>query len=225
VQTIFVVDDDPNILRLIKQYLLKEGFRVEAFASMDGVEEGLANTAPDLFVLDIMLPGEDGLAFCRRLRAERNIPVIFVSARGEEMDRILGLEMGGDDYLAKPFSPRELVARVKAVLRRAGAFEKPGEEAIEVKGLEIIPSRREALVNGRKLDFTPKEYNLVALLARSPGQVFSREQLLDRIWGIDYVGDIRAVDDLVKRVRRKLREKAASVGIATVWGYGYKLKI
>jgi len=219
-----VVDDDQNIRRLMKQYLLKEGFVVEAFASVAEVEERLKSGLPDLFVLDIMLPGEDGLAFCRRLRARGNTPVVFVSARGDEMDRVLGLELGGDDYLSKPFSPRELVARVKAVLRRAGTGEKPAPGVIEVKGLKVIPERRQVLAGGREIDFTAKEYDLLFLLARNPGKVYSREQLLDQVWGFDYVGDIRAVDDLVKRVRRKLREKGSPAAIATVWGFGYKLE-
>jgi DNA-binding response OmpR family regulator len=226
VQTVFVVDDDQNIRKLMKQYLLKEGFVAEAFASVAEVEERLKSGLPDLFVLDIMLPGEDGLAFCRRLRARENVPVVFVSARGDEMDRVLGLELGGDDYLAKPFSPRELVARVKAVLRRAGAgaAERPAAGVIEARGLRIIPDRRQVLAGGQEIDFTAKEYDLLFLLARNPGKVYSREQLLDQVWGFDYVGDIRAVDDLVKRVRRKLREKSSPAAIATVWGLGYKLE-
>ncbi|WP_151191787.1 response regulator transcription factor [Desulfotomaculum copahuensis] len=222
-KTVFIVDDDLNTCKLVRQYLRQEGFAVEIFGSVSAVEERLKTGFPDMFVLDIMLPGEDGLAFCRRIRAGNRVPIIFISARGDELDRVLGLDLGGDDYLAKPFSPRELVARVKAVFRRAGTAGEQVPEALAVNDLRIMPGERRVVVSGREVDFTPKEFELLHLLLRNPGRAFSREQLLDAVWGYDYVGDVRAVDDLVKRVRKKLRERGSPVEIATVWGYGYKL--
>lgn len=220
--TIFLVEDDGHTRRLVREYLVREGFKVEAFASLEEMAARLKEGYPDLFVLDIMLPGEDGLTFCRRLRASSPVPVIFISARGDELDRVLGLELGGDDYLSKPFSPRELVARVKAILRRSP---RPSPQELRLNNLCLIPSRRQATVDGKELELTPKEFELLLALAANPRAAFSRDQLLDRIWGYDYAGDIRAVDDLVKRVRKKLREIGARVEIVTVWGYGYRLKI
>ena len=222
-KTIFVVDDDPNICRLVSRYLTQEGFTVETFSSVAAVQERLKSVFPDMFVLDIMLPGEDGLAFCRRLRAAHRVPIIFISARGDELDRVLGLELGGDDYLPKPFSPRELVARVRAVFRRAGTTVEKTPETLAINGLQIMPGERRVNIAGREVDFTPKEFDLLQLLVRHAGRAFSREQLLDAVWGYDYVGDIRVVDDLVKRVRKKLRASGSPVQILTVWGYGYKL--
>jgi len=221
-KTVYVVDDEPNIRHLIRQYLVREGFRVETFATAEELRERLEVERPDLIVLDIMLPGEDGLEFCRRLRRTSETPVIFISARGEETDRVLGLEIGGDDYLAKPFSPRELVARVRSVLRRTAP--RPAAEVVEAGDLRIYPGDRRVLVAEQEVPLTPKEYELLLVLARHPRRAFSRQELLDRVWGYDYVGDERAVDDLVKRVRKKLRAARARTGIATVWGFGYRLQ-
>lgn len=223
VKKIFILDDEPDILEIIKKYLVKEGYAVESFSSAESLLESPGFGIADMFILDIMLPGEmDGLELCKQIRKNSNVPIIFVSAKGEELDRIIGLELGGDDYLVKPFSPRELVARVKTVFRRIDARSK-GQEPIEHNGLRIIPSAREVLFNDQKIEFTGKEYELLVLLLQNLNSAFSRQRLLDLVWGYDYVGDIRAVDDLVKRVRRKLREAGATVSIATVWGYGYKI--
>ncbi len=222
---IYVVDDDPDIAEIIKKYLEREGFEVRVFSDPRDVLPALDGaTSPDMFILDIMMPGMDGLELCRAIRQRGNIPVIFVSARGEEVDRILGLETGGDDYLTKPFSPRELVARVKTVLRRAAAPQPNGGE-LRVGDLVVYPERREAAGNGQALDLTVKEFDLLKLLAMHPGQALSRDQILDRVWGLDYVGDSRAVDDVVKRLRRKMREKGTRTRISTVWGYGYKINV
>ncbi len=221
---IFVVDDDPDIAEIIKKYLEREGFRVTVFHDPDSLLAALGSELPDMFILDIMMPGMDGLELCREIRRRGNVPIIFVSARGEEVDRILGLELGGDDYLTKPFSPRELVARVRTVLRRSAA-PPPSEEEIRVGDLTISPARREVIAGDSVLDLTMKEFDLLYLLARHPGQALSREQILDRVWGMDYVGDTRAVDDVVKRLRRKMREKGARTVVSTVWGYGYKINV
>jgi len=221
---IFVVDDDPDISEIIKKYLESGGFEAEIFSEPDVLLERLDREYPDLIILDIMMPGMDGLELCRQIRRRGNVPVIFVSARGEEVDRILGLEMGGDDYLTKPFSPRELVARVRTVLRRSVTGFRP-EETVKAGDVIIYPERREAVAGDAALDLTAREFELLYLLARHSGQALSRDQIMDRVWGIDYTGDSRAVDDMVKRLRRKMKEKGALVRINTVWGYGYKLNV
>lgn len=224
VKKIFILDDEPDILEIIKKYLIREGYLVEPFSSAESLLESTDFASADMFILDIMLPGEmDGLELCRQIRKKSNVPIIFVSAKGEELDRIIGLELGGDDYLVKPFSPRELVARVKTVFRRMDARGRE-QELIEHNGLRIMPVAREVLLNNQKIELTGKEYELLVLLLQNLNSAFSRQRLLDLVWGYDYVGDIRAVDDLVKRVRRKLREAGSPVSIATVWGYGYKIE-
>lgn len=220
-QSIFVVDDEENIRHLISQYLLREGFQVETFASVEEVNNRLQTAYPDMFILDIMLPGKDGLEFCREIRKRSGIPVIFISARGEEMDRVLGLELGGDDYLSKPFSPRELVARVRSVFRRTFVSRGPGE-VIEIGSLKIYATDRRVMVRDKEVMLTPKEYEMLMLLVQHPRRTFNRQELLDRVWGYDYMGDVRAVDELVKRLRRKLRDYEPKNTIKTIWGYGYR---
>lgn len=220
-KSIFIVDDEENIRELIRKYLEREGYQVTTFSNAQQVMERLRHDYPDMFILDVMMPGMDGLELCKTIRERGQTPIIFVSAKDEEVDKILGLELGGDDYLAKPFSPRELVARVKTVFRRQTSVEKG--PLISVNDLTINPGERRVLVQGQEVELTNKEYQLLSLLAGHLNRAFSREELLDKIWGFDYVGDIRAVDDLVKRVRRKLREKRSQVEITTVWGYGYKI--
>lgn len=221
---IFVLDNEQQILELITKYLEREGYSVFGFTSAEALLGRTATVHVDMFILDIMLPGEmDGLDLCRHLRKKTDVPIIFVSAKGEELDRILGLELGGDDYMVKPFSPRELVARVKTIFRRMDARQKE-QDTLEHNGLRIIPSAREVTFNGQKVELTAKEYELLLLLLEHINTAFSRQRLLDLIWGYDYVGDVRAVDDLVKRVRRKLRDAGSPAFIATVWGYGYKIQ-
>lgn len=222
---IWVVDDEKNIRDLIRRYLEKEDYRVHTFASAEEFESTfLAENKPDLIILDIMLPGVDGLDLCRRLRADYEIPIIFVSARGEEFDRVLGLELGADDYLAKPFSPRELVVRVKNIFKRLQPANNAGK-VMTLKNVMIIPTQRQAVINGEETSFTAREFDLLQLLAASPGRSFSRTLLIEKIWGYDFEGDERAVDDTVKRIRKKLREKGAQPELVTVWGYGYKLDV
>jgi DNA-binding response OmpR family regulator len=221
-RSIFVVDDEENIRYILSQYLAREGYQVETFASVEEVLVRLQSGYPDMFILDIMLPGRDGLDFCQEIRSRSGVPVIFISARGEEVDRILGLELGGDDYMAKPFSPRELVARVRSLFRRSSLG--AGASLTQmIDNLAIYPTDRRIMVNGREMMLTPKEYELLLLLVEQPQRTFTRQELLDRVWGYDYVGGTRAVDDLVKRLRKKLREHESQVNIKTIWGYGYRL--
>ena len=221
---IWVVDDEENIRNLIKRYLEKEDYNVRIFASAEAVESALIGSTPDMFILDIMLPGSDGLSLCRRIRENYDLPIIFVSARGEEFDRVLGLELGADDYLAKPFSPRELVIRVKTIFRRLQPIEDVAN-TLTLKNISIYPKQRKVIINGEDVSFSSKEFDLFLLLASSPGRPYSREMLLEKIWGYDYEGEERAVDDTVKRIRKKIREKGALPELSTAWGYGYRLDV
>ncbi len=228
-ETILVVDDEPNILEVVSAYLRSEGYHVVVAA--DG-EEALAQAdthQPDLLVLDVMLPRLDGLEVCRRVRARRPTPIIMLSARGEETDKLIGLEFGADDYLTKPFSPRELVARVKAVLRRSQQptpAAKPGEgEALRFPGLRINPRAHSVTVSGREVELTVKEFELLLFLARSPGEVFTREQLLNKVWEYTYYGDVSTVTVHIRRLREKIEADPAQPRyIKTVWGVGYKFE-
>ncbi len=220
--TIYVVDDEANIRHLITQYLEKEGYLVESFSNVEEMSRRLEDGHPDMLILDIMLPGQSGLEFCRELREKSGIPVIFISARRKALDRIMGLEIGGDDYLAKPFSPRELTARVRSVLRRTAAAPDP-QQYLLAGNLKLIPGDRLVLINGQEINLSSKEYELLTLLIQHPQRTFNRQELLDRVWGFDYDGTERAVDDLVKRLRRKLKESDSETNIETIWGYGYRL--
>jgi DNA-binding response OmpR family regulator len=217
--TILVVDDEANIADLVDMYLRKEGFRVVKAGTGEDALVAARRERPRLVVLDVGLPGIDGLEVCRRLRADSNTPVIFLTARDSEIDRILGLEMGGDDYLTKPFSPRELVARVKAILRRAEAST-PAPEVLEVGGAVIDLGRREVRANGAVVDCTGKEFELLRYLAENRGRALSRQQILDGVWGYGWYGDARTVDVHVAQVRKKLGD---AVAITTVRGVGYRL--
>jgi two-component system response regulator ResD len=222
-QKILVVDDDENIVELISLYLRKEGFTV--IAARDGGEalRKIAEQDPDLVLLDIMMPVKDGWEVCREIRQHYRAAVIMLTARGEAYDKILGLELGADDYITKPFNPRELVARVKAVLRRSRRKNEGGRQ-LHYRDLIIDLDEFAVSREGRPLSLTRKELELLWLLAGEPNRVFSREQLLSRIWGYDYTGDTRTVDTHIKRLRRKL---GAGEGwrIGTVWGVGYKFEV
>ncbi len=221
---IWVVDDEENIRNLIRRYLEKEAYTVRTFASAEELGNALVSSLPDMFILDIMLPGTDGLALCRSIRENYDLPIIFVSARGEEFDRVLGLELGGDDYLAKPFSPRELIIRVKNIFRRIQTIDNHDQKIVHNNTM-IDPQKRIITINGEEVNFTGKEFDLFLLLARSPNRPFSRQVMLEKVWGFDYDGEERAVDDTVKRIRKKIREKGALPALSTVWGYGYKLDV
>ena len=223
-QKILVVDDDKHIVELNKLYLTKEGYEVkEVYDGKEAVEQA-QKYDPQLILLDLMLPGMDGYQVCTEIRKKSNVPVIMLTAKGETFDKVLGLELGADDYIVKPFDPKELVARVKALLRRSTAVQKENtSNVLRYDNLEINVSNYTVTYHGQQLDFPPKEFELLHFLAQHPNQVFTREQLLDRIWGYEYVGDTRTVDVHVKRIREKFREED-NWGIGTVWGVGYKFE-
>jgi DNA-binding response OmpR family regulator len=222
---ILVVDDDPNISRLVKMYLEKEGFEVETAYRGDEALKAFRESAPNLVLLDVMLPGMDGWQVCREVRKLSNIPVIMLTAKDETFDKVLGLELGADDYIVKPFEPKELVARIKAVIRRYQGAETPEKEMI-FPGLSINISAYAVTYRGRSLDMPPKELELLYFLASHAGQVFTREQLLEKVWGYEYFGDSRTVDVHVKRIREKLTDSEdLGWAIKTVWGVGYKFEV
>ena len=223
---ILVVDDEANLRHTLTYTLQQEGF--ETLSAADG-EQALTlarSGAPDLVILDVMLPKMDGFEVCRRLRRESDVPVLMLTARDTEIDKVVGLEIGADDYLAKPFSMRELVARIKAMLRRAAkTTEATTNETVAVAGLTIDPARHRVTADGAEIALKPKEFDLLAYLARHPGQVFSREQLLAAVWGMDYTGDSRTVDTHIKTLRDKLRDRVdAPRWIETLRGVGYRFR-
>lgn len=220
--TILVVDDEHAIIQLARMYLEREGLRVLEAQNGELALQAVAERRPDCVILDLMLPGLDGFEVCRRLRAAGNsVPILMLTARDDDIDKILGLELGADDYLTKPFNPRELAARVRAILRRGRQPEGEAGRPIQIGDLTIDAARREALVGDRKLDLRTREFDLLVVLAGQPGRVFSREQLLRDAWGYDYYGQTRTVDVHVAQVRKKLGR--ASTRIETVAGVGYKL--
>lgn len=223
IKHIFVVDDEKSIRDLIKLYLEKENYRVTLFDSGRDVIEQFKNQKPDLLVLDIMLPEYDGLELCREIRKTSDVPIVFVSARDEEFDRILGLELGGDDYLSKPFSPRELMVRIKNIFKRLEKKDHAKEDFISIKDITLYYERRCAMMLGVELKLTTKEYELFEFLIKNKGIPFNRDQLVEKIWGYDYIGESRIIDDLVKRIRKKLELVESELEIITVWGYGYKI--
>lgn len=225
-QRILIVDDDENIAELISLYLTKECFETLVVLDGESALEQLNTFKPNLILLDLMLPGIDGYQVCREIRKHNNTPIIMLSAKGETFDKVLGLELGADDYIIKPFDSKELVARVKAVLRRYHlptqvTSESEETQIVEYDQLIINLSNYSVSYNGKNLDMPPKELELLYFLAASPNQVFTREQLLDHIWGYDYVGDTRTVDVHVKRIREKLNDNE-HWALETVWGIGYK---
>ena len=221
--TILVVDDEKNIVQLARLYLNKEGFEVEA--AYDGAQalDKAKSIRPDLIILDLMMPEMDGLSVCKELRKTSNVPIIILTARGDDVDRIVGLELGADDYVTKPFNPRELVARVKAVLRRASQ-EEPSQLVLEANGLRLDTGSREVTVEGEQVTLRAKEFDLLTAFLRHPGIVLNRERILQMVWGTDYYGDTRTIDVHVAWLREKLSQ-AKRVKIQTVWGVGYKLVV
>ena len=217
---IVVVEDDPNIADLVDLYLRQDGYRVFQAASGERGLELVRERSPRLVVLDVGLPGMDGLEVCRQLRATSDIPILMLTARDGEIDRVLGLEMGADDYVTKPFSPRELVARVKAILRRAEGPAREAPPVIVVGDVEVDLGRREARSQGEVVPLAAREFELLAFLAEHRGLALSRRQLLDGAWGADWVGDERTVDVHVRQLRKKLGD---ALPLDTVWGVGYRL--
>lgn len=220
-QKVLIVDDDMHIAELISLYMAKEGYDTEEV--YDGREAIRTAEAfqPDLILLDLMLPGMDGYQVCTEIRKTSRVPIIMLTAKGETFDKVLGLELGADDYIVKPFDPKELVARVKAVLRRYEPIQTEDKNVLKFDALEINLSNYSVVYHGKALDFPPKEFELLSFLAQHPNRVFTREQLLDQIWGYEYVGDTRTVDVHVKRIREKL-DSGDAWGIRTVWSVGYK---
>lgn len=217
--TILVVEDEANIADLVDLYLAREGFRVLKHSTGEAALSAVRDHRPRLVVLDVGLPDLDGLEVCRRIRASSNLPVIFLTARGDEVDRVLGLEMGADDYLTKPFSPAELVARVKAVLRRVDGGQ--AAEVVQAGRATVDIGRREIRIDDDPVEFTTKEFDLLRFLAERPGLAMSRQQILDGVWGYDWFGDARTVDVHIAQVRKKLGDACT---ITTVRGIGYRLE-
>lgn len=223
---ILVVDDEEKIREVVKLYLEKEGFKVgEASGGWEALSL-LGRGNWELIVLDLMMPGMDGWSTCREVRKTSDVPIIMLTARDSELDRILGLELGADDYVVKPFSPRELVARVKAVLRRSRATKPLGNSnVLTYPGISIDSDSRLVIVNSQTVSLTPKEYDLLYQLARSPKRTFTRDELLATVWGYDYLGDTRTVDTHVNRLRDKLLKASGKTSfISTVWGVGYRFE-
>lgn len=237
-QRILVVDDDESIAELITLYLTKECYSTEIAADGEEALEKFRSFNPNLILLDIMLPGIDGYEVCREIRKSSDVPIIMLSAKGEVFDKVLGLELGADDYIMKPFDSKELVARCKAVLRRssdagsskaapAGSASSPNSETgefVQFDGLAINHTNYTVVYNGKKLEMPPKELELLYYLASNPNRVFTREQLLDKIWGYEYPGDTRTVDVHVKRLREKIKD-GTNWKLSTVWGVGYKFEV
>lgn len=217
---VLVVDDEPNIIELVKLYLEREGYQVEGVANGHDALSRLSSTSPDLVVLDLMLPDIDGFEVCRQIRTKGDVPILMLTARKEDIDKIVGLELGADDYLTKPFNPRELVARVKAILRRYRTGLKPSD-TIEVGNLRIDLSRHEVTIDGQPLKLRTREFALLVTLAQNLGIVLSREKLLELVWGFDYYGETRTVDVHVNHLRDRIAGSGAR--IETVRGTGYKM--
>ena len=228
-QKILIVDDDNNIAELISLYLTKECFETMIVNDVESVLPAVESFQPNLILLDIMLPGMDGYQVCREVRSRFTLPIIMLSAKGEVFDKVLGLELGADDYIEKPFDSKEMVARVKAVLRRYKAtpvspVEKVSDKCVEYPDLIVNLTNYSVMYMGQQIDMPPKELELLYFLASSPNHVFTREQLLDQIWGYEYIGDTRTVDVHIKRLREKIHDHSLWK-IATIWGIGYKFEV
>ncbi len=226
-EKILIIDDDVNICELLRLYLEKEGFSTQT--ATDGLKaiDVFKSTSPDLVLLDIMLPGLDGWQICREIRKFSQVPIIMLTAKGETFDKVLGLELGADDYITKPFEPKEVIARIKAVLRRTTAPQSSSAndvKEVSFDKLTINLSNYELTVNGKQIDTPPKELELIFHLASNPNRVFTRDQLLDEVWGFEYYGDSRTVDVHVKRLREKLEGVSDKWELKTVWGVGYKFE-
>ncbi|WP_245308259.1 response regulator transcription factor [Halalkalibacter urbisdiaboli] len=225
---ILVADDDDNIRNIILHYLRKQ--QIHAFEADNGKSalDIVKEKQPDLIILDLMMPEMDGYDVCREVRRGSNVPIIFLTASGDEFDRVLGLELGADDYIVKPFSPRELISRIKAIFRRVNSSNietiKEQKYTYDYGVIKIDIDRREVIIKDMKVTFRPKEFDLLVYLAESPGNVYTRETLLEQIWGYDYFGDIRIVDAHIKKIRNKLKEVGCNV-LRTVWGVGYKFEV
>ncbi len=224
-QSILVVDDEHTIRDVIRRYLERDGFTVREAADGQTALREIEENLPDLIVLDLMLPGVDGLAITRHIRQRHTVPIIMLTAKGETSDRIYGLDLGADDYVAKPFSPQELVSRIRAVLRRSNESALPQQSPLEFDGLRIDPATRIVTVRGGEVTLTAKEFDLLWFLARHPRQVFTRSQLLDHVWGYEFEGDSSTITVNIRRLREKIeRDPSQPRHILTAWGVGYKFE-
>ena len=221
--TIMVVDDEKNICELMRLYLEKEGFAVTVANNGSDAISLIRQSRPDLVLLDIMMPVIDGWEVCRQVREFSTVPIIMLTAKGETFDKVMGLDLGADDYIVKPFDTKEVVARVKAVLRRAAPADAEGEVNFDKLTVNIL--KFELKVDGRQVDTPPKELELLYHLAKNPNRVFTRDQLLDEVWGFEYFGDSRTVDVHIKRLREKLEGVSEQWSLKTVWGVGYKFEV
>jgi two-component system response regulator ResD len=220
---VLLIEDEASIVQLVRLYLQEARFSVHAVGNGIAGLEAHAKERPDLVILDLMLPGLDGYEVCKRIRAVAQTPILMLTARRSEDDRVLGLDLGADDYLTKPFSPRELVSRVRAILRRAGPTQASEPERLEFPGLVVLPLARRVEVDGRPVDLTAKEFDVLVALAKAPDQAFTREALLSKVWGFDYLGDSRTVDVHIGTLRKKVeRDPSHPRFIKTVWTVGYK---
>lgn len=223
---ILIADDDESVHQELSEYFKREGYQV--FSAYDGEKalDSARKLHPDIVTLDVMMPGMDGFTVCREIRRESNVPILMISAKTDEFDRLLGLEMGADDYITKPYSPREVVARAKAVLRRVHEMKELDRQVhLVVDNLDIDMNAFIVRLGGKVVPCTPKEIEILWTLANNPGMVFSREHLLQSIWGYDFLGDTRAVDSHIKRIRAKLCNEANGWDIKTVWGVGYRFEV
>ncbi len=224
-EKILIVDDDKNICELLRLYLNKEGYQISLAHDGQAAVDTFEQQHPDLVLLDVMMPKMDGWEVCRRIRAAGDTPVIMLTAKGETFDKVLGLELGADDYVVKPFDAKEVVARIKAVLRRCSAGEENRDGIIRYDNLSVDMSRYELKVKDKVVDAPPKELELLSFLASHPNRVFTRDQLLDEVWGFEYYGDSRTIDVHVKRLREKLASASDKWELKTVWGVGYKFEV
>ncbi|MBQ3462189.1 MAG: response regulator transcription factor [Clostridia bacterium] len=222
---VLIADDDNNISELIKVYFEKDGFQTVVAHDGKQAVELFKSEAPSIVILDVMMPEMDGWQVCREIRRVSNIPIIMLTAKGETFDKVLGLELGADDYMVKPFDPKELIARVKAVLRRSETKETNTEKELVFPNLTINLTNYELKINGTIIEVPPKELELLYFLASNPNRVFTREQLLEQVWGFDYFGDSRTVDVHIKRLREKLEGIEGNWSLKTVWGVGYKFEV
>lgn len=223
-EKVLIVDDDKNICELLRLYLEKEGFQTVIVNDGESAITVFKEENPDIMLLDIMLPRLDGWQVCREIRKFSDKPIIMITAKGETFDKVLGLELGADDYIAKPFETKEVVARIKAVLRRSASNQNQSIKEVQFDKLSINLTNYELKVDGRQIDTPPKEMELIFHLASNPNRVFTRDQLLDEVWGFDYYGDSRTVDVHVKRLREKLEGVSDKWELKTVWGVGYKFE-
>ena len=224
-EKVLVVEDEPMVAEVVERYLQRDGYAVQTVGSGTAALDEFARFAPDLIVLDLMLPGIDGREVCRRIRQRSQTPIIMLTARGEEVDKLVGLELGADDYVTKPFSPRELAARVKAVLRRAARQPEAESEALQFDGLRIDGATRTVEEHGTPLQLTAREFDLLYYLAGHPGRVFSRSQLMDAVWDYEFAGDASTVTVHMRRLRAKIEaDPSRPRHLKTVWGVGYKFE-